>query len=165
MQAVVAASWRLEKPLVRFHVGDLAWARYQHTGREHEWRIRLWEDRDGEPVGWAWLHLPSDGELHVRPDLRRELVPEVVAWLAAEAADHVRITALDRDRATVDSLRAEGFEPSEQGFNAMVRELDGDLPEPGLRRAFARATSGARLTSRVASPSTGRRGRSSARRA
>ena len=153
MQEVLLASWRTEKPLVRFHVGDLAWGYFQHTGREHEWRIRLWEDRDGEPVGWAWLYLPSDADVHVRPDLRRELVPEIVAWLATEAPDHLRISALDRDQLTVDVLRAEGFEPSDRRlFNAMVLELDVELPEPALPDGFrARHVEGdADLAPRVA---------------
>lgn len=78
MQDVVAESWRLEKPLVRFHVGDLAWARYQHAGREGEWRIRLWEIPGSGPVGWAWLDPPGDAELFVLPGHRSTLIPEIL---------------------------------------------------------------------------------------
>jgi ribosomal protein S18 acetylase RimI-like enzyme len=137
MQEVVSASWRTEKPLVRFHVGDLAWGFYQHTGREDEWRIRLWETLDGEAVAWAWLRLPNDAELHVRPDLRRDVIPEIVEWLAAQAAGQLRVSVLDRDDLTVNALLAEGFERTDEGlFNAMVRELGDDLPEPVLQDGF-----------------------------
>jgi ribosomal protein S18 acetylase RimI-like enzyme len=153
MQEVVSASWRVEKPLVRFHVGDLAWAYYQHTRRQREWRIRLWKTLDGEPVGWAWLRLPNDAELHIRPDLRRDLIPEIVEWLAAEASTQLRVSVLDRDDFTVNALLAEGFEQTREGvFNAMVRELDDDLPEPVLSDGFrARHVEGeADLADRVA---------------
>jgi ribosomal protein S18 acetylase RimI-like enzyme len=137
MQDVVVASWRTEKPLVRFHVGDLAWAYYQHTGREQEWRIRIWETRLGEPVGWAWLRLPGDGELHVSAEHRRALVPELVDWLEGQASDHVRLSILDRDDLTVEALRAEGFHPADEpGFDAMVLELDREPPEAALPDGF-----------------------------
>jgi ribosomal protein S18 acetylase RimI-like enzyme len=158
MQQVVAASWRLEKPLVRFHVGDLAWARYQHAGREREWRIRLWTDGDGAPVAWAWLYLPNEAELHARPEYRREVTPELLAWLAGEArtagkARELRVSVLDREEPTMAALLAAGF-ASGGGriFDAMVLDLDGDLPEPVLPVGFrARHVEGdADLARRVA---------------
>src|SRR5205823_6661817 len=53
MQAVTAETWRREGPHAPLHVGDLAWMRFQHRGREQEWRVRLWQ-RNGEDVAWAW---------------------------------------------------------------------------------------------------------------
>jgi ribosomal protein S18 acetylase RimI-like enzyme len=141
MQDVVAASWRIEKPLVRFHIGDLAWARRQHAGREHEWRIRLWETAAG-PAGWAWLLLPDEADLHVRPEFRRELVPELADWLGEQAsasgsATELRVSVLEQDVATMQSLLAEGFRPGGNGiFDSMVLDLDGDLPEPLLPEGF-----------------------------
>ncbi len=140
MQNVVLASWRVEKPLVRFHVGDLAWARHQHTGREHEWQARLWETHDG-PVGWAWLHLPDRAELFALPDRRSSLIPDILRWLAREAAaagaEHLTVSALDRDEATVEALRAESFRPAPgRPFEMMVLPLGGALPEPVLPDGF-----------------------------
>ena len=37
-----------------WHVGDVAWGRRRHAGREDEWRIRLWVE-EGEVVAWSWL--------------------------------------------------------------------------------------------------------------
>ena len=159
MQEVVSASWRTEKPLVRFHVGDLAWARYQHAGREHEWRIRLWETANGRPAGWAWLFLPDQADLHVVPELRPELIPQLVAWLcdaAAASGDATRVNAsvLEQDELTMRSLLAEGFRVDDDApaFDAMVLELDTDLPEPRLPAGFrTRHLEGeADLTRRVA---------------
>jgi len=153
MQEVVRASWRAEKPLVRFHVGDLAWARYQHAGREREWRIRLWETSEGEPAGWAWLFRPSHADLHARPEVRRDLVPEILAWLAGEVSDGLAVSALDADEETVAALAADGFERrDERPFDAMVLPLDRELPEVRLPEGFrARHVEGeADLSRRVA---------------
>ena len=53
MQAAVARHWSLDSA---WHVGDLAWDRFQHVGREHEWPTQLWLDGD-EIVAWGWLTL------------------------------------------------------------------------------------------------------------
>jgi hypothetical protein len=87
MQALVSERWRLEGPRVENHVGDLAWMRFQHVGREPEWRIRLWEE-DGAPIAWAWLR-PSGKLLHeIHPRHRGdELHRELLDWFEAEAED------------------------------------------------------------------------------
>jgi len=92
MQELVARVWRESGPPVSPHVGDLPWARFQHTGREHEWPTRLWEE-GGEVVGWAWLRLPDSLELLVAPG-RTELVPGLIAWGEERAGTAVRLDAL-----------------------------------------------------------------------
>jgi ribosomal protein S18 acetylase RimI-like enzyme len=133
MQQVAVGSWRVEGPLSRVHVGDIAWQCHQHSGREHEWRMRLWL-RDGEPAGWGWLWTPDDGELVVAPGDRGALVAEVAEWLAGEAAacgaTELVVSALETDRATIAPLVSAGFAAdAERSFNHMVRSLR-DLPEP-----------------------------------
>ena len=87
MQAVTAEAWRVEGRQAPLHVGDVAWMRYQHSGREHEWRVRLWQ-RDGRDVAWAWLRVP-DSQLFwcVLPDVRAELVDEVLEWADARVVE------------------------------------------------------------------------------
>ena len=51
MQAVTAETWAIEGSRSPQHVGDLAWGRFQHRGREAEWRVRLWQ-REGRDVAW-----------------------------------------------------------------------------------------------------------------
>jgi ribosomal protein S18 acetylase RimI-like enzyme len=136
MQELVSTSLALDKPLVAHHVGDLVWARYQHVGREDDWRIWLWE-REDELVGWAWLELPGELDLHVHPSERRDLVPEIVARAAAEAGEHLSVHACDRDEATMEALTAGGFSPVADGaFDVMVRQLDTRIPEPELPAGF-----------------------------
>ncbi|HZO62346.1 MAG TPA: hypothetical protein VFB35_05140, partial [Gaiellaceae bacterium] len=88
---MTADVWELEGPHAPYHVGDLAWMRFQHRGREDEWRVRLWQD-EGRDVAWAWLRVP-DGDLFscIRPDARAALLPEVVDW-AESGAHEARIS-------------------------------------------------------------------------
>ena len=101
MQGVTAETWRMEVPHAPWHVGDLAWMRYQHRGREQEWRVRLWQ-RDGRDVAWAWVRVP-DSILFwcIRPDLRESLVDEVLEWANAgviemQSADATSLAILER---------------------------------------------------------------------
>jgi ribosomal protein S18 acetylase RimI-like enzyme len=102
MQAVTAAAWQVEGSHAPQHVGDVAWMRYQHAGRESEWRTRLWQ-LDGEDVAWAWVR-ETDSILFwcLRPDVREALVDEVLDWAApvriveVQSTDAVSRTALER---------------------------------------------------------------------
>lgn len=86
MQVVTGETWRIEGPCAPLHVGDLAWMRFQHQGREQEWRVRLWQ-QDGTDVAWAWLRLPDSNVFWcIRPDLRGSLTDEVLEWAEAEVA-------------------------------------------------------------------------------
>jgi len=87
MQAVTAEAWRIEGPLAPQHVGDVAWMRYQHSGRESEWRVRLWQ-RHGHDLAWAWLRVP-DSLLFwcLLPDVRESLVDEVLEWAGARVVE------------------------------------------------------------------------------
>src|SRR6476646_10580850 len=102
MQRLVQRSWPVEKPLVRHHIGDIAWAGFQHTGGGAKWRVRFWEDA-GEPVAWAWVTLPERLDFHIHPDRRTpEMLAEIIEWCAAEAqhageTNGLYTTALESD--------------------------------------------------------------------
>jgi len=107
MQAVTAEVWRIEGPLAPQHVGDVAWGRYQHSGREHQWRVRLWQ-RGGRDVGWAWFREP-DSTLFwcLLPDVREELTDEVLEWASARvvelpSTDAVSLGILERSGYRLD---------------------------------------------------------------
>jgi ribosomal protein S18 acetylase RimI-like enzyme len=119
LQEVVMASWRIEKPLVETHIGDLAW-----WSREPDARRNVWHD-GRTPIAWGWI---SGGELefHVRADRRGAgLEEEVLAWFGGDVA-----WALDTDASKRAALEAAGFTPrAGAGFHHLVRGL-ADLPEP-----------------------------------
>jgi GNAT superfamily N-acetyltransferase len=106
-----------------WHVGDIAWGLRQHEGREHEWRIRVWEE-DGAVVAWSWLkgatgHL----ELDVRPD-RRELLDEILADPDASTA-----FAFDDDEELRAALLRHGFARPKEPMHFLACDL-AHMPEP-----------------------------------
>ncbi len=110
MQCVTAETWRIEGRFAPWHVGDLAWMRFQHRGREQEWRVRLWQ-RDGRDVAWAWLRLP-DSMLFwcIRPDLRRSLVAAVMEWAESEASGvGLAVEVQSTDTAALEILEQRGY--------------------------------------------------------
>jgi ribosomal protein S18 acetylase RimI-like enzyme len=101
MQAVTSEAWRVEGPHAPLHVGDVAWMRYQHAGREDEWRVELWQ-RDGRDVAWAWLRIPDSTTIVcVLPDVRESLTDEVLDWadsrvVEVQSTDATSRAILDR---------------------------------------------------------------------
>lgn len=123
MQDLALASRRLLGARAPWHVGDIAWGFRQHAGREHEWRIRLWED-DGTVVAWSWLRTDTGALDHdVHPHhlgLLDELLDEPDAREASMLGD---------DEEKLAAFARHGFiEPSEtMQMNAL--HLD-EAPEP-----------------------------------
>ena len=132
MQELVAELWRLEGPSVEYHVGDLAWMRFQHAGREDEWRVRVWEE-NGEPVAWAWLGRLRTLAHEIHPRHRGgPLHDELLDWFEAETdGDELRKSSLSTDSERLTFLRARGYEidPKSDDTIYHLTEL-GSLAEP-----------------------------------
>lgn len=110
MQAVTAETWRTEGPCAPQHVGDLAWMRFQHRGRECEWRVRLCQ-RNGTDVAWAWLWLP-DSKLFwcIWPEERAALAGEMLEWAERESpGSGPTIEVQSADAATLEILAQRGY--------------------------------------------------------
>ncbi len=131
MQALVGELWSLEGPHVENHIGDVAWQRFQHTDREAEWRIRLW-NQGSEPVAWAWIRQATLGH-EIHPRYRGgALHDELLDWFEAEAeGDELRVSSLTTDAERLAFLRGRGYEIEDAAhvFAYHLREL-GQLPEP-----------------------------------
>ena len=126
--------------------GDLCWQRFMHERDDWPERIRLWFDAStDELLGWGWHKLPADLDWHVRRDAREAgLVGEIVNWCEEQAAavqaanadpagaasrpEPVTAWALDADVASVEALRACGFEAAEAGYRHHVRSLGDGRP-------------------------------------
>lgn len=118
------------------HIGDQAWQRYQHSGRDAEWPTTLWT-HDGEIVAWGWIWLPGHLELLVDPAWPA-LAGEVLDWFAATATAATRtVTVTDGQTHVVTALAQHGYEPDEHAdaLTYMSRPLT-DLPEPVLPTGF-----------------------------
>ncbi|MFB9237107.1 GNAT family N-acetyltransferase [Plantactinospora siamensis] len=129
MQRAVQRGWTNDR---RWHVGDLAWQRYHQPGREAGWRTRIWRDGAGEAIGWGWLRLPGQLDLHVDPRLP-ELAGEVLDWFAATAPTAERtVTVLSTEGHLRAALERAGYGVEEDAphFAHHLQELDADLPVP-----------------------------------
>jgi GNAT superfamily N-acetyltransferase len=83
MQRLTARMWRPESS---WHVGDLAWGRNMHIGREPEWPTAYWTaDGADEIVAWAWGRLPGHLDLAIDPAHATQVGPEVLAWFESVA--------------------------------------------------------------------------------
>jgi len=128
MQDLTAECWRLEGPFVIATIGDLPWWMYQHLNKLDEARVRLWLD-GGRCVAWGWL---EGGLIFMLHPQHRELLGDVLDWAAAD-----KVTALEHDTASIETLVARGYEVDEsRWFGHMTRRLD-DLPEPRVHDGYA----------------------------
>jgi GNAT superfamily N-acetyltransferase len=144
MQALVSELWRLEGPRVDHHVGDVAWQRFQHTGREDEWRIRVWEE-DGNPVAWAWLRAPGTLLHEIHPRHRGEaLHAELLDWFETETeGEELRAESLSTDTVRLAFLRSRGYEVDSgaRGLAHHFTEL-AEIPEPTVPEGYRLRTVG-----------------------
>ncbi len=140
MQDLAQRIWSKSSSL---HVGDLAWQRFQHAGREAEWPTALWE-ADGEVVAWGWISLPGELALLVDP-ARRGLASEVLAWFEDTAsAAELAVTVLDAEKHVVAALERCGYALRESPvFQSYISRLLVDLPEPVVPSGFTLRPAGA----------------------
>jgi ribosomal protein S18 acetylase RimI-like enzyme len=125
IQDVVSRTWTAGS---RWHIGEVAWNRLQHVGRESAWRTRIWED-DGAPVAWGWAWLPEHLDLCVDPAFP-ELTEEVLEWFESEAtAEELTVTITQAEGE--QTLIRRGYERADEDrfFLHLRRDLD-DLPGP-----------------------------------
>jgi ribosomal protein S18 acetylase RimI-like enzyme len=149
MQDLAARAWT---PASRWHVGDLAWGRFQHTGRERRWPTALWE-AGGRVVAFGWARLPGELDLLVDPD-HAELAGDVLAWFEQVAtAGELAVTVGDAEPQLTEALRRRGYAPAADDapfFVRLTRSL-ADLPRPEVPARFAvRHVRDGDLTARVA---------------
>ena len=105
MQDLTQRLWALPSP---FHIGNLAWERFEHVGREPEWKTRLW--LEGETVlAWGWIQ--DGGHLHFQIDpARPDLFGEVFAWFeGAATAPDLTTMVLDGQADLLGRLAGRGY--------------------------------------------------------
>jgi mycothiol synthase len=138
MQQFLSAAAVASPPQAYYHPGDLAWNQYRNPELDPRSEVRLWQDRNGNLLGFAWLEEPDGVVMQVRPDLRGAGILEepMLAWASEQLADPGRnpggeiwTRSLETDRRLVDLLGSLGF--GRDPFHAlkMHRGLGGPLPE------------------------------------
>ncbi len=123
------------------HPGDVLWLLYRDPGYDPRTEVRLWEDRGGKLIGFAWLEEPDGVVMQVRPDLRGHgfVEKEMLEWAAGLLADPGRnpdgelwTRALLEDPKLDALLVRLGFERDQDHALKMHRTLDSVIPEPEL---------------------------------
>lgn len=121
---------RLWSPSCRWHIGELAWFRFQHLGREPQWRTSLWE-HGAEIVAWGWAKPAGELDLHLDP-AHAELADEILQWFDDGAVGLNRtVTVLDAETDLIPVLRRHGYREHATGpfFLHLRRNLE-HLPQP-----------------------------------
>ena len=132
MQRLVQDAWALRREKTAHHVGDLAWQRFQHVGREPLWRTHLWEDGE-RVVAYGWVLEDDVLDFCVHPR-QPELLEDVLAW-----ADALETEVLDSDLEGIATLERRGYARAADDapfFAFMAHEL-GALPEAAVPDGFA----------------------------
>jgi GNAT superfamily N-acetyltransferase len=131
-------SERLWQPESSWHIGDLAWGRNMHIGREPEWPTAYWQV-DGDIKAWAWVRLPGHLDLAVDPAYASELGPEIMAWFESVAtADKLTAYALGTEPHLIEAFTEAGYqyEPEDpHGMNRYVHDLV-SLDKPAVPDGF-----------------------------
>lgn len=72
MQELVSSHFEVKS---HWHIGDLAWQRFQHEANDHDWITYLFE-RDDQLIAWGWLEPSSSLNIMVHPNY-----PEATSFL------------------------------------------------------------------------------------
>ncbi|MEI3605691.1 hypothetical protein SPD48_08300 [Pseudogracilibacillus sp. SE30717A] len=100
MQKLTQAIWSLES---NYHIGDLAWQRYRHAGREDEWMTTIWEV-ENKPVAWGWIKLPGSLMFQVDPNYS-ELSNDIVDWFdKIIETNEQKVTVLETESHLISAL-------------------------------------------------------------
>ena len=136
MQGLAQALWPVQR---QFHIGGLAWQRFEHVGRESEWPTRLWEV-GGRVVAWAWIYEHDPDLLYFQVDpAHPALIGEVLDWFEKTASAKVlNIPVLNRHVEMIATLRMRGYAVVTSGPFGLCNTRDlKDLPPLSLPTDFA----------------------------
>jgi ribosomal protein S18 acetylase RimI-like enzyme len=107
MQKLTQVIWSLES---NYHIGDLAWQRHMHVGREDDWNTAIWEI-DGKPAAWGWIKRPGSLTLQVDPNFS-ELSKDVIDWFdKMTETKEQRVTVLETESHLISALEDSLFNP------------------------------------------------------
>jgi len=126
MQKLTQAIWSLES---NYHIGDLAWQRHRHVGREDEWITAIWE-MDDKPVAWGWIKLP--GSLMFQVELNfTELSKDVIDWFDnMTETNEQMVSVLETESHLISALEDSLFTPLEEAPEVLTKISLDSCPFP-----------------------------------
>lgn len=117
----------------RWHIGDIAYGRFQHLGREADWPTRIWADSD-DVTGWGWAELPSDLSFQAADP---ETADAVLKWFASVATgDELTVTVSETEPMLIDALARAGYREAGGPFFVRMSRNPVDVAEPVLPEGF-----------------------------
>ncbi len=119
-----------------YHIGDLAWGRFQHPYFEHKWETAIWE-KDGKVLAWGWVELPDYLNFLVHPDYLK-LTNEIIKWFEDIATEtKLTINVHNTDVQFIEILLQNGCEllHNQPFFLHMVHDLK-NIAKPHLPEGF-----------------------------
>jgi len=140
MQALVAASWAVEKRRVGVHIGDLDW--WTAHPREEPHVVSLWHEGD-ELVGWAWYSAPSELDVHIDSGHRKgQLYERILDWFERSVSERpappkeLVAFVFEPDRALTELVEARRYTAARPYFVHNLRSLREPLDRPQLPKGF-----------------------------
>ena len=126
MQKLTQNLWSLES---NYHIGDLAWQRFRHAGREDEWITAIWEV-DDKLVAWGWVKLPGSLMLQVDPDFA-ELSKDVIDWFVkVTETNEQKVAVLETESHLITALEDSLFTPLEETPEVLLKISLDNCPFP-----------------------------------
>jgi mycothiol synthase len=124
-----------------WHVGDLVWGIYQNTIFDPQENVRLWENEQGDLLGFAWSN-SHEIMLQVSPHLESsevyQLLEQMLAWgeerreaLSANG-NTPSFYAFDDDLQLNNLFLGHGYRREESHFLHMRRDLNRPIPQTVL---------------------------------
>lgn len=123
-------------PNSQYHIGDLAWGRFQHINKENDWVTAIWE-LNGEMIGWGWIELPSYLNFSVDPNYP-EAANMIIKWFEDKVTSNELTTmVLNKETQLLEALQNNEYlnDPAEPFFTHMAHPLK-NLAEPILPGGF-----------------------------
>ncbi len=131
MQELVSSNFNIRSD---FHIGDIAWQRFQHENNDENWPTYLFEDQ-GKLVAWGWLENSSHLAIVVSPTH-----PEVTKLVLEEFSridpgNKLQIDIFESEEHIISGLLENGFYEEENSpfYWRMFHNLENlnsvELPE------------------------------------
>lgn len=143
LKALVAAIWEEEGPVAPFTICDFDWRLFQHPDIDPTRRIRIWENEQGNPVGFAWYTPPGDVDVVIAPVHREmSLFLPMLEWSAAVhrdasgGEDELGVWVVESDVSLPFLLRRLGFVPSDREYFHLLWEPAHALSPPALEAGY-----------------------------
>ncbi|OLE01721.1 MAG: hypothetical protein AUG82_10625 [Ktedonobacter sp. 13_1_20CM_4_53_11] len=141
LKAFVSSIMREDMRRSYWHVGDLLWGIYKNTIFDSRKSVRLWENEQGDLLGFAWIN-SNEVVLQVSPSIDSGAANDLLEQMLAWGEEHQRAALADGntpsfyafkdDLPLKNLLYSQGYQRGEFHTLHMRRDLDQPIPQAVL---------------------------------